>query len=234
MTLTLKPLRLALLAAAALGVAACSSEHNKQPSLGNIALGLAKARIQKGEVETAEPVQKPPQVTRAQMQALGRPVVFITVPRFGTAQPEVELAKNGAFRTYMGGDQTTVTLRNGVVTATRGLLVDLIGQDLSITPKAMFGGSFPKTYTRSQRSLTGEGVLATYTYTCALAPNAQDETLTLFGLQHRVRQYSELCGNEKRAFKNSYWVDRGTGIVWQSHQSVSKEVGHVIVQRVIR
>lgn len=233
MTILRPPLRLATLALLTLVVTACSSEHKKQPSLGNIAIGMAKARIQMGDVETAEPVKKPPQATRAQMQALGRPVVFVTVPRFGTAQPEVELAKNGAYRTYMGGDQSTVTLRSGIVTATRGLLVDLIGQNLSIAPDAMFKGSFPKTYTRTQRSLTGEGVLATYTYNCALAPTEQDETLILFGAQHRVRQFSELCGNEKRAFQNSYWVDN-TGTVWKSHQSVSKEVGHLVLERVVK
>lgn len=230
---SLKPLRLALLAATTLIVAACSSEHDKQPSLSTIALGLAKARMQKGDVETAEAVQKPPKATRAQMVALGRPVVYMTVPRFGVTQPAVELAVNGRFRTYMGSDQSTVTLQSGIVTATRGLQVDLIAQQLSIAPSAMFRGSFPKTYTRTQRSLTGEGVLADYTYKCAMAPNEADETLTIFGRNHRLRQYTELCGNDVRAFQNSYWVD-GAGSVWQSHQSVSKEVGHLVLQRVVK
>ncbi|MBR9864510.1 MAG: YjbF family lipoprotein [Rhodobacteraceae bacterium] len=221
------------LAGLSLLLAACSSDHSTQPGIGGIAIGMAKARLQKGAVETADGDQKAPQVTRAQMAAFGRPVVYMTVPRFGVTQPAVELAVNGRYRTYMGSDQSTVTLQSGIVTATRGLQVDLIAQELSVSPSALFRGSFPKTYSRTQRSLTGEGVLADYTYNCALAPKETDETLTIFGQAHRTREYTELCGNKKRAFQNSYWVDRA-GTVWQSHQSISKEVGHLVLQRVVR
>lgn len=214
-------------------LAACSSEHKTQPGIGDIAIGMAKARLQKGTVETAEGEQTAPQATRAQMAAIGRPVVYMTVPRFGVTQPAVELAINGRYRTYMGSDQSTVTLQSGIVTATRGLRVDLIAQQLSIAPDAIFRGSFPITYTRTQRSLTGEGVLADFNYNCAIAPKDADGTITIFGRSHRVREYTELCGNDKRAFQNSYWVD-SSGTVWQSHQSISKEVGHLVLQRVVR
>ncbi|GGA08441.1 YjbF family lipoprotein [Neptunicoccus cionae] len=230
----LKP-RLACIAVAVLSLflAACSSEHSTQPGIGDIALGMAKARLQKGAVETADADQSAPQATRAQMAALGRAVVYVTVPRFGVTQPAVELAVNGRYRTYMGSDQSTVTLQSGIVTATRGLQVDLIAQDLSLSPSSLFRGSFPKTYTRTQRSLTGEGILADYAYNCAIAPKDAGETITIFGRNHSVRQYTELCGNDKRAFQNSYWVD-SAGTVWQSHQSISKEVGHLILQRVVK
>lgn len=223
-----------LLAGLCCALMACSSEDSQAPSLGQLALTMAQERMKRGDVETAGGVKKAPAITRQQLQSLNRPVVYVSIPRFGSALPAVQIAKNGATRTFMGADQATVSLSGGIITATRGLLVDLIAQNLSIQPKAMFQGTQPKTYSRSQRHLTGEGTLATFDFTCAIAPHPADETITIFGRQHRVRQYTELCQNKTRAFKNSYWVTRANGTVWQSHQSVSKEVGHVVLQRVVQ
>lgn len=231
MTLT-RVIRAAVLLLAALSLSACSSDNEvRQPGLGQVALNLARARIGNKDVEQAG-AQAAPQVTRAQMEALGRPVVFVAIPRLGTGLPAVEVARNRAFRTYMGADQATVTLKDGIVTATRGLPVDLITQELSLEPPALFSGDFPKTYSRAQRHLTGAGELVTREYACAIAPEPENQTLEIFGQTQRVREFTELCRNKSRAFKNSYWVSQD-GTVWQSHQSVSKEVGHVIVQRVI-
>lgn len=215
-------------------LSACSSEKETKPGLGKIALGMAQQRLKRKGVEQADATKAKPQVTREQMQSLGSPVVFVSVPRFGTGVAAVELAKNSSHRTFMGADQATVTLNNGIVTATRGLLVDLIAQELSIAPQDLFRGNFPKTYTKSQRHLTGESTLVTFDYNCAIAPMEQNETLEVFGKPHTVRQYTELCRRDGRAFQNNYWVEPKNGVVWKSNQSVSKEVGHVTLQRVVR
>ena len=213
-------------------LAACSSETGTQPGLGKIALDLLRERVSAQNVEKAG-ASGPSPVTRAQMAGFGQPVVFVTVPRLGRGVPAFEVANNGGNRTFMGADRATVTLKDGVVVATRGLPVDLFAQGLSIAPRQLFFGDFPKTYTRKQRHLSGEATLADSDFACAIAPNDSDEVIEIFGRAHRVRQFTELCKNRTRAFKNSYWVERPSGIVWQSHQSVSKEVGHVILQQVV-
>ncbi|MCP5087719.1 MAG: YjbF family lipoprotein [Rhodobacteraceae bacterium] len=214
----------------------CSSEKDTQPGLGNVALGLAKAKLGKGKVETA-PTAKPAgqvKLSREALVKIGKPVIFSSVPRLGTALPAIQVTRNGAFDTYMGADRATFTITGGIITATRGLFVDLIAQELSLAPAEIFySGPYPKTYTRTQRHLTGEGVLTKQTYACAIVPHDADETLTLFEQSHTVRQFTELCKNKTRAFQNSYWVDRSRRTIWQSHQSVSKEVGHMILQIVI-
>lgn len=226
--------RSVIAAALFFGLTACSSEEQTQPGLGKIALAMAQDRLKRKDVETAGAAKAAPQVTRDQMQALGRPVVFVSVPRFGTGVAAVELAKNGPFRTFMGADQATVTLRDGVITATRGLLVDLIAQEISIPTLSLFLGTEPKTYTKTQRHLTGESTLVTYEYTCAIARLPDPETLDVFGKAHAVHKYAELCRRDGRAFQNDYWVGQSDGVVWQSNQSVSKEVGHVTFQRVVQ
>lgn len=214
-------------------VAGCSSETEKQPTLGTVALGMAKAKLRKGKVEKADKVaaSAPQQIPREALAKYGKPVIYISVPRFGSNLPAIEVATNGPYRTYLGGDKASVTLRDGIVTATRGQLVDLIAQDLSLSPKQIFyGGSFPKLYTRTQRHLNGEGKLTTHVYNCAIAPAEADEVLDVLGRKTSVRQYSELCKNAERAFQNSYWIERGAQRIWKSHQSISKEVGHLIVK----
>lgn len=222
----------ALAVAVSLALTGCASEDRRGPGLASLALDLARARLGKGTAETAG-TPSAPAITRAQMEALGRPVIYVDVPRLGRAQPAVEVARNGDVHTFMSGDQTTFSLRHGVIVATRGLPVDLFTQELSIPEAELFRGDAPRTYRRVQRHLTGAGELQTREYACAIAPMPTDEQIEVFGRVHRVRQFTELCKNRERAFKNSYWVERPRGVVWQSHQSVSQPVGHVIVQQVV-
>ncbi len=226
-----------VLALCALGVlAACSSDKEKKVSLGSLAMGMAKAKFgKKAKVETADAATKTPQrPSRAALEAVGRPVLYVTIPRTGSSQPAVLVATNGAYKTYFSADKSSVTLQDGIVTATRGQLEDLFAQELSLTPAQIFySGPFPKTYTRSQRHLDGEGKLITKTYTCAIAPDPADETLTVFERTVQVRKFTELCQNKTRAFQNNYWVDLRAHRIWQSHQSISKTIGHMIVQLVV-
>lgn len=222
---------LALLAVAV--VAACSSEKKKTIGLGTIAVGMAKAKLAKRKVEKAGK----PATTTAQaipLEALkkyGRPVIYVNVPRLGSNLPAIQVAKNGAFRTYLGGDKASVTMQDGVITATRGQPTDLFAQELSLNPAAIFyGGEFPKAYTRTQRHLNGEGKLVNHVYTCVIAPLDADETLDVLGREVRVRKFSELCKNSTRAFENSYWIDRRARQIWKSYQSISKDVGHMILK----
>jgi len=226
-----------VLALCALGVlSACSSEKKKPVTLGSLAMGIAKAKLKrnKAKLETAgttKPAQLPP---RAALEQIGKPVIYVNIPRMGSSLPAVLVADNGPYKTYLAGDKSSVTLQDGIVTATRGQLEDLFAQELSLTPAQIFySGSFPKTYSRIQRHLDGEGKLFTDNFTCAIAPEATNENLTVFERTVRVRKFTEICQNKTRAFQNNYWVDRRAHRIWQSHQSVSKTIGHMIVQLVV-
>lgn len=214
----------------ALALSGCSSEEKTEPGIGAIALELARSRIGRNTVEEAEVAKPTARPTREQLAAAGRPVIWFAVPRFGMASPALELARNAGFDTYMSGDQTSVTLRDGMIMATRGLLVDLHAQDLSIAPINIFRGEFPKQYTRTQRHLTGEGTLSTLTYDCAIAPEPEAEQIEVFGQTHTTTRLTELCRNTARAFRNDYWIDSRSRRVIKTNQSVSKEVGHVSVE----
>ena len=227
-------LRILIAATLCAGLISCSSEEQAKPDLGKFMLAAVQERLKGQNVETANASQAPLPVARQKMQALGRPVVFITVPRFGTEVVAVELANNNRYHTYMGADQATITLRDGIITGTRGLAVDLIAQELSISSLSLFLDNGPKSYIKIQRHLTGESTLVTYEYNCVITPLPKIETLEIFNKIHTVQKFIELCRRNGRAFQNDYWVGQSDGIVWKSNQSVSKEVGHVTFQRVVR
>ncbi len=217
-------------------LAGCSSDKEKKVSLGSLAMGMAKAKFgKKAKVETPDTATKATQLpSRTALEQIGRPVLYVRIPRTGSSQPVVLAATNGGYKTYFSSDKSSITLQGGIVTATRGQLEDLFAQELSLTPEQIFyAGPFPKAFTRNQRHLDGEGKLITNTYTCAIAPEPADETITVFDRTHRVRKFTEICQNKTRAFQNNYWVDRRAHRIWQSHQSVSKTIGHVIVQQVV-
>ena len=225
--------RTLLTAALFFGLIACSSEKETQPGLVKIALEMAQNNLKLKIVETADTAKAAPQVTREQLRAMEGSVAFVSLPRFGTAVLAVELAQNGHYRTFMGADQTTVTLRHGIITATRGFPVNLITQKMSIPTRSLFDSDNPKTYTKMQRHLTGESTLVTYEYKCTITALPNEEPLNIFGKAHAVHRYAEICRREGRAFQNDYWVGRSDRVVWKSNQSISKEVGHVTFQRIV-
>lgn len=229
----LRSLGLAGLAAVLL-LAGCSSEEATQPGLGDIAVGIVKAKLRENKVETAGKVKLPPAIPKEQLAKYGKPVILATVPRLGLRNIAIKVARNGQHRTFLAADKSSYTLSGGMLTATRGLPVDLIAQSLSRpTSEIFYAQTYPVTYERSQRHLNGEGKLASQTFACAIAPADQDTTLVLFETEFRVREFTELCKNKTRAFQNSYWLDQSQKLIVQSYQSVSKVVGHVILQVVI-
>ena len=226
-------LRIFITATLCAGLISCSSEEQLKPDLDKIVLAMVQERLKGKNLETASALQAPPSVAREKMEALGRPVVFISVPRFGTGVTAVELANNNRYRTFMGADQTSITLLDGIITGTRGLPADLIAQELSTSSLSLFLDKEPKSYIKTQRHLTGESTLITYEYKCAIAPLPKLETLEIFDKIHTVQKFMELCRRNGRAFQNDYWVGQLDGIVWKSNQSISKEVGHVTFQRIV-
>ena len=212
----------------------CSSGETKQPGLTDIAIGFAKAKFSKKDVETVDAEKAAPKIPRDELAKYGKPIMYASVPRLGSGVVAIEVARNGNNHTYLAGDKSSFTINGAVLTATRGLPVDLIAQSVSLSPRKIFNASeYPVIYTRKQRHLNGEGKLTTQEFNCAIVPNASDTKLELFDVSYTVREFTELCKNDKRAFKNSYWIDRPNRRMIQTHQSVSQEVGHAILQVII-
>lgn len=166
----------------------------------------------------------------ALIQSSGRSGLLATAPKLGRSNIMVEEERNGAFVSYRATNNTSLTLRSGIVHASRGMGVDLMAQSTNVNPASLFTtGSFPKEYARAQRHLDGENHLRSADFLCVIERTGT-ETITILDKRHATVTFEEVCKNDLRAFRNRYWVGARNGTIWQSQQSISSLTGHVIIQ----
>jgi len=217
--------RIALaLGAGLIALAGCSSEGNNSPALDFLRAKIAGAKSG-GQVA-------PPALSRAQLAGIDKPVVVITVEKSGGSGAMVMIRENDGAQTYFTSDRTSLTLRRGMVIATRGLGEDLMFTDAFATSVALRtggGGDLPRTH----RYLDGENHTLAMSFTCSLVKTGS-EGVEILGRKHQTRHFRESCANETVNFVNEYWVSASNGQIWQSRQWVGPETGVLLVQVVQR
>jgi hypothetical protein len=218
----------------AMALSSCAIFGRDEESLSTIVVGTVAdtVGIGGGEDEAAQRASaEAAQRAMARIAESGRPGLLTTVT--GTGQTTVMILEqtNGPFQTFRGTNNTSVTLNAGIVTATRGMGVDMMAQALSVPASGLFTtGSFPKEIARVQRHLDGENLLESADFLCVLERKGR-EPITIVDRDYATTLFEETCRNSNRAFLNRYWVG-GNGVIWQSQQSISSLSGHVITQRI--
>ncbi len=122
--------------------------------------------------------------------------------------------------TWSAVDNVTLSFRQGVLVASRGLGFDLMGADAQATLDA-FAGRGEETYRRQMRYLTGEHHSTYLTAGCRMARAGSEGNKEL-----RLQRFDEHCKASDNKFTNSYWLD-GSGNVVRSKQWVSPEIGYI-------
>lgn len=137
------------------------------------------------------------------------------------------LRDNGPYRTYITGLRQTITLRQGVVTGTRGLGNDLMTSDIDpLLALLQTQGSGPAQ--RVMRYLDGEDVTRELVLSCevTLGPTV---TVAAGDIRQSGRRMTEACTGGQISFRNTYVVD-GTGQVIQSEQWLTPSAGSAFFQ----
>ncbi len=221
--------------ASAMTLSACSFLAPEQESLGGLLVSTAKSTVsgRLGSKKTAGPNKAAATAARQALDLInrtGRSGLLTTTPKLGRTTVMVEEGRNGPHVTYRGTNNSSLTLNAGIVNASRGIGVDLIAQATSQNPAGLFTtGSFPKEYARAQRHLDGENHLLSAEFLCVITRTGT-ETITIVTRKRATTTFEETCKNDRRAFRNRYWVGSGSGTIWQSQQSISSLSGHVIIQ----
>lgn len=214
-----------------MALSSCSFISPDSESLGGLLVTTASGVISpdKGK-ETAPATNSAAQKALSQIAKTGRPGLLTTVPRLNRTTVMVLEQENGPYRTYRGTNNTTVTLKSGILTSTRGMGVDLMAQAIGQPEAELFtSGSFPKEVARVQRHLDGENHPLSGEFLCVIERKGSEE-LTIIDRKHATTQFEETCRNSGRAFLNRYWVGTDNGTIWQSQQAISSESGHIIMQ----
>lgn len=218
--------------ATAMALSSCSFFAPDSESLGGLVLTTASGAIatRDGEETASAPQNAAAQNALNRIASTGRAGLLVTTPRLGQTTVMISEQRNGPYRTFRGTNNTSITLKSGIMTATRGIGVDLMAQAISVPESGLFTtGSFPKEVARVQRHLDGENHLRSAEFLCVIDRKGRED-VTILNRKHTTTLFEETCRNSSRAFLNRYWVGTGTGTVWQSQQAISNTSGHVISQ----
>ncbi len=224
---------LSILALGFLGLSGCGSDTSKTES-GRIVLTVAKGLKEKlapGKAAAGATAPDPDKLAAAAKAAFAGPIILAQFEQTRALTVLGEYGRNGTVRTYSTPDKQTLSLRHGLLVATRGLGNDLMssehGNAASLITRRQ-AGSTDRTY----RYLDGEGRERPLPMRCNVTRGAA-KNLTLSGTGYATVQMDETCSvvGQPLTITNSYWVT-GSGTVALSHQWIGPAIGHVTIQLV--
>ncbi|UWQ93505.1 YjbF family lipoprotein (plasmid) [Rhodobacteraceae bacterium M382] len=173
-----------------------------------------------------------PPVTRAQLDALDGGALEATVENRGlSAYLSVNATRDdgagGHVTVWRTGDDATLTTRNGILVATRGLGADILSSDVRVSgdqPGPVGGGS------HVQLIRGGDEQALRLSLICEISDKGS-QTLEIVGRRHVTRHVQQSCTGAGGAITNDYWVDPRANVVWQSRQWAGPEIGYIRLRR---
>lgn len=215
-----KPRAVAALAMACLFLAGCGNTPDR------IAYGdLAKTVFRQTPAQAPEAAQaENPALILSRTEAS---VIVAEKPGHPPPFYLIEIRQNGPYRTYATGGRQSITFRQGLVTASRGLGNDLMASEIAPTLdllKRQSGG----TVQRRMHYLDGADETVDLLLRCTIT-TGDTLRVTLAEIDQTARRMSEDCRGDGVAFRNEYLVN-GAGTVLGSRQWMSPMTGTLTFQ----
>lgn len=218
-------------------VSGCSSDGSTAGQLGGLPvkalLQAAMAQLTgKGAETAAAPAAAPDPAqvaaSRKMLEDAGVPLYIVQNKALGILAFVTKLAENGDVVTWSTPDYMAVSLRDGMVVATRGLGPDILSADAPTTQAVQAGKG---TTSRTYYFLDAADQQLRYDYSCSLKDMGR-ETITLIGKDYDTRRVDEACTGQQGSFVNSYWFDRAAKLR-QSSQLLAPGIENLLVQKII-
>ena len=152
------------------------------------------------------------------------PRLLVRNERQGSAAVMVPIGQNGAFRTWATPDRQTVTLRDGILVATRGL-----GDDLMSSAGGRRQSAAAAHHDRVYRWLDGNEAERGASVRCTLKEQASEPLVLAGGRVTPARRNEERCTLDGPPIVNLYWSGQG-GDLLRSRQWVSDGVGYLTLE----
>ncbi|WP_238366345.1 YjbF family lipoprotein [Mesobacterium pallidum] len=153
-----------------------------------------------------------------------QPVALVNLEASQLTALLIRIEQNGRYDTYGSSDRRTVTFKDGMITASRGLGGDLMSASLDGS-LALVSARRAGSAVRQMRFLDGEDQIFAYEFTCTVTDNG---TQPMPGSGKPTRKMTESCGGDLRSFENSYYLD-GAGDIVASRQWMGPVLGYVNV-----
>ncbi len=195
-----------------------------QATLASIGLGP------KPKPAAPQPAPTPAQIaaSRQMLEAAGVPLYIIQDTDLHLSAFFGKLGQNGDVVTWATPDHLSVSLRDGMVVATRGLGPDIMSSSGPTTAQVARGhGQTQRSYTYLD---TADQSLR-YDFTCQLSL-AGTETITLIGKPYKTRRIDESCHGSHGDFTNIYWFDTAAKLR-QSSQLLALGIANLRLESII-
>ncbi|NEX48049.1 YjbF family lipoprotein [Pseudotabrizicola algicola] len=165
-------------------------------------------------------------MTRARLAEVVTPVMLLTVDSTGQEALIAEIENNRGVETWSTVDDITISLRNGVIVATRGFGADLMAASGPNVTRS--GGS----YGRVHVLLNGEDNPEQTRFACTLQ-NAGAKAVEVVEITYQATHMIETCSAPGESFTNDYWIT-GDQKIRKSRQWISPDLGYITIADVRR
>ena len=129
--------------------------------------------------------------------------------------------------TWLGADGSTVTFKNGVLKATRGMGYDLMGS-INNMPRWNNIKNGQK-YKLTLAYLKGDNSIEKYEYTCSMEKSAKEEQINIFDELINTVEFKEKCKHGIKEINNKYYLNRNGSVV-KSKVFHSDKVSYILTE----
>lgn len=171
-------------------------------------------------------------VARIAPQPIGPERMRVSLPTTGAVAVLAPVAQNGDVTVWQTLDGITLSFRQGVLVATRGLGDDLMSADVEGDLDVLHGTGGDGYHPHIRSYLDGEDRTMFRSYQCRRTAQASD-SVTVAGQVQSARRSEMRCISPGQAFTNIFWLD-GRGSVIKSRQWVSPVMQYMETERVPR
>ena len=137
----------------------------------------------------------------------------------------------GVGETWLGADGATVTLKRGVIKATRGMRGDVMGSTSSMPSWTNVKDT--SEYSRQISYLGGDNQTYSMSFTCFMKKHIGKKSILVFDIPFDVNKYIESCISNREKIENTYFVD-SKNIVRRSIQYHGPALGYLLIERLER
>jgi hypothetical protein len=206
----------------ALGLAGCG---NDPESFASARLVQTAVKDSAASVRRGAPAAAPPPLTREVLSQILTPVMVVRMISRGQQALIGQVETNGDVETWSTVDDVTVSFRNGVVVATRGLGADLMAAS-GPSGSQLLGSQ--NSYSRIHTSLDGLDQPVRRTLECSSSRKGQ-QSIDVVEISYQVTHIVETCLSDGLSIQNDYWLD-GARKMRKSRQWIGQEIGYLEIE----
>lgn len=215
----------ALCAVLAFAVSACGNQPDRGSVFKAVKQGTLKTKATTPSLPSAEELKRT--ISEA-LSNTDKRLAIAVVENRNSFTFLTEIAENGAYSTWGSPDRRTITEKQGMISATRGLGADLMSANLDES-LALVQARRAGTVSRSHVYLDGENAEVTLHLSCTIDATG-NQNLAIGEIKTSTTTVRERCKGGGQAFENTYQV-APTGRIVQSRQWLGPQNGYFTVQK---